>query len=228
MPKTLTRRLTLSRSCLTVATLILPLALALTGCAEPPPSPSAPQAVENPQLGLRLTDVPEGFVLGANEGEEIVLERRAGLTPGTMVVTARPELERGGVNLVAALNERADEVAETGGILRQVELGSHLGPAYLARSRWPGDDGDNGGGDNGGEREQMQIFALHPTANRMLVITYDYPLTGDTQDRREHMMDALGRIAALEEDSTGEAGADAADAGGGDTESEEQSGEEAP
>lgn len=226
MPKTLTRRLTLSRSCLTVAALILPLALALASCGpEPPPSPTAPQPVENAQLGLQLTDVPEGFVLGANEGEEIVLERRAGLTPGTMVVTARPELERGGVNLVAALNERADEVAETGGILRQVELGSHLGPAYLARSRWPGEGGDDGGGDNGGEREQMQIFALHPTANRMLVITYDYPLTGDTQDRREHMMDALSLVAALEEGSTGEAGADAAE---GDTESEEQSGEEAP
>lgn len=183
-----------------VAVLILPIGVALTGCGpEPPPSPAAPQPVENPQLGLELTDVPEGFVLESNEGEEIVLERRAGLTPGMMVVTARPEPERGGVNLVAALNERAEEVAEMGGVLRQVELGSHLGPAYLARSRWPED---------GGEREQMQIFGLHPTANRMLVITYDYPLSGDTQDRREHMMDTLGRIAALEEGSGSEAGAE--------------------
>lgn len=201
MPKTLTESRSLTAAALLLP-LALPIALAFTGCGpEPPPSPTAPQPVANAELGLRLTDLPEGFVLGSNEGEEIVLERRAGLTPGTIVVTARPELERGGVNLVAALNDRAAEVAEEGGTLRQVELGSHLGPAFLARSRWPGDD-------DSGETEQMQIFALHPTANRMLVITYDYPLTGDTQDRREHMLDVLGLVAALEED-TGEAGAGA-------------------
>lgn len=167
------------------------LVLTLLACqtSEPPPAPTAPQPVPNPQLDLQLTGIPEGFVLGSNEGEEIVLERRAGLTPGTVLVTALPELERGGVNLVAALNERADEVAEKGGKLRQVELGSHLGPAYLARSRWP---------EEGGEKEQMQIFALHPTANRMLLITYDYPLTGDTQDRREHMMDVLSLVEGLD------------------------------
>ena len=221
MFKTLTRSRIPSRTPswklgLTLTVLTLPVALGLFGCGpEPPPPPAAPQPVENEQLALRLTDVPEGFVLASNEGEEIVLERRAGLTPGTIVVTARPELERGGVNLVAALNDRAAEVAEGGGKLRQVELRSHLGPAYLARSRWPGEDGENGG-EGGGETEQMQIFALHPTANRMLVITYDYPLTGDTQDRREHMMDALGLIAALDEGAETSAGGETGNEAGGD------------
>jgi hypothetical protein len=190
-----------------LAALIFPLGLAFTGCGpEPPPSPSAPQPVVNRALGLKLNDLPEGFVLASNEGEEIVIQRRAGLPPGTMVITARPELERGGVNLVKALNERADEVAAMGGKLRQVELGSQLGPAYLARSRWPE------GGENGGEREQMQIFALHPTANRMLVITYDYPLSGDTEDRRQDMMNALGLIAALDENSGSKPGGEGQEA----------------
>lgn len=180
---------------------LLPLLLPLAACqeSEPPPSPAAPQPVESPGAGLRLTDLPEGFRLVSAEEGEIVLERKPELPPGTAVVTATSE-QVAGVNLFDAVNGQKEEIEARpeGRFYGQTELGSHLGPAYLTRGRWTED---------GAEMEEMRLFSLHPQGNRMVVITYDYALSGDTKDRAEHAMEILGLVEGLEAAAEESAGA---------------------
>lgn len=176
------------------ATNLLALTLvALTaGCggAAPPTEPAPLQRVENASLGLALASIPEGFRLEANsEGEEprIVLVRKPELPPGTAVVEVGPE-QIAGVNLVAAVNEQKAyiESLPEGNFQGQTELMGPTGTAYLTRGRYRDEAG--------AEVEQMRAFTLHPAANRRIVVTYTYTLSGDTKDRGQQMMELLGEI----------------------------------
>jgi len=180
-----------SPSSQTRLTLALGLCALVVACAqpEPPPAPAAPQRVENPEAGLALTDVPDGWRLVSNRDAEIVLERKPELPPGTATVTATEE-QRAGVNLVDAVNQQKAEMEERtdGRFQGQTELRGPLGTAFLTRGRWSQD---------GTDWEELRIFSLHPGGNRMVVLTYDYPLTGDTKDRAEQVMELLGYVEGL-------------------------------
>jgi hypothetical protein len=95
-----------------------------------------------------------------------------------VIFRAEPEQDYG-VNLVEAVNAREEEVEAMpdGEFLGQVELGSeHLGALYSTRGRYAGEDRQT--------VEEIRIFAVHPTANRLLHMTYRYPpAPGQTQAR---------------------------------------------
>lgn len=184
-----------SKSLLALAVLTLA-AVAAAGCSgpAPEPEPAAPQRVENRSLDLVLASIPEGFRLESNqEGEEarIVLVRKPELPPGTAVVEAAPE-QSAGVNLVAAVNDQKEHIESLpeGKFQGQTELMSETtGTAYLTRGRYRDESGT--------EVEQMRAFTQHPTANRLVTLTYTYALSGDTKDRGQQMLELLGEVEPL-------------------------------
>ena len=66
------------------------------------------------------------------------------------------------------------------------ELGAPIGTAFTARGTYP---------TNGGTVEETWVYAIHPTANRLLTIQFTYP-TGETGIRIEQLLELLGEIEA--------------------------------
>jgi hypothetical protein len=153
-----------------------------------------PDRLESAEMGIAVVDPAGGiFEPEANEGGEIRLrfvgdEEHA---PGTVIYRAEPEQDYG-VNLVEAVNARKAELETMPGgeFLGQIELRSHLGTAYSTRGRFTDEKGRT--------LEAMRIFAVHPTANRLLHMTYRYePAPGQTTTRFEHATTAFGYVEAL-------------------------------
>jgi len=181
----------------TPPTLVATLLLLLAACGGGGDAPVEGEAVrtENEAIGIAVV-IPPGspFELLSNEGDEIRL-RFAGdaeFAPGEVIYTAEPEQDYG-VNLYEKVNRRKEEMeALPGGqFFGQVELGSHLGPAFNTRGRYTGDDG--------AEVEEVRIFAVHPSVNRILYMTYRYPpAPGQTEARMmDQAFEAFGYIEAL-------------------------------
>ncbi len=180
-----------------------------------------PNRLVNEELGIVVVDPAGGmFEPESNEPGEIRLSFAGdeNFSPGTVIIGAEPEQEYG-VNLVDEVNAREAELElmPDGEFYGQVELGSeNLGTAYSTRGRYTNEAGQ--------QVEELKIFAVHPTANRLLHLTYRYqPEPGQTQARLvDQAMVALGYIEPLEgADEGGEAGGttgadatDATDAGG--------------
>lgn len=174
--------------------LLLLLLLTAAACSEPGPQEAAPAAapaerVENPELGIALATVPEGFRLVSNDADGILLERKPELAPGEARVTVGPE-QQAGVNLVAAVQDQktAVEARPEGKFLGQLELMGPTGTAFSTRGRYSED---------GQEVEEVRLLSLHPMANRLLSVSYVYPLPSDSQDRLDHAMTVLGEIEAF-------------------------------
>jgi hypothetical protein len=171
-----------------------PAALALTclallaGCGgssgEAPAA--AGQRVENPALGVAIASLPKELKVRTNQGDELVLVPADG-RPGTLrFEVAAPA--RGGVNLVQAVNDhKASIEARPDGEYRgQVELASPLGTAYASRGRYTGDGGKT--------VEELALFAVHPLGDRLLSLVYTYPTAGDTDARRDELIDVFGEV----------------------------------
>lgn len=179
-----------------------------------------PNRLVNEELGIVVVDPAGGmFEPESNEPGEIRLSYAGdeNFSPGTVIIGAEPEQEYG-VNLVDEVNAREAELElmPDGEFYGQVELGSeNLGTAYSTRGRYTNEAGQ--------QVEELKIFAVHPTANRLLHLTYRYePEPGQTQARLvDQAMVALGYIEPLEgADGDGESGegeAAATEAGGEET-----------
>lgn len=177
---------------LVVCAVLVSLAAGCGGAPEPPPAPEPAQRVESPSLGLALAAVPEGLALAANEEGRIVLsgQPEPEQPPGTFTVEATPE-QTAGVNLVQAVNDQKARIEglPEGDFQGQLELVGPTGTAYMTRGRYL---------DEAGTRtEEVRIFALHPSANRMVVVTLVYPVGGDPQPRAQQAMEVLGEMEAL-------------------------------
>lgn len=195
--------------------LAVALLLVLAACAgggDAPAVAGEPQRVENESLGIAVV-IPPGspFELVANEGDEIRLHYSGDgeYAAGEVVYSAFP-VQDYGVNLYDAVNRRKEEIEARaeGQFFGQGELGSHLGAAFNTRGRYRGEGGE--------EVEELRIFAVHPTVNRILHMTYRYPpAPGQTQAR---MMDqafvAFGYVEPLA-GAEGEAPAGDGERGGG-------------
>lgn len=156
--------------------------------------PTEPERVENPTLGIALAGPQAaGFDVVANEAETLRLVRHATEeeAEATLVYEVGPP-QTAGVNLVAAVRDQEAmiEARPEGEFLGQVELMSQLGPAFSTRGRYTGEAGE--------QVEEIKVFALHPSGDRLLSLTYSYvPTEGGTKVRTDQAMAALGLVEPL-------------------------------
>lgn len=180
------------------------LALALAACGgegggAQAPAAAEPTRLESPEVGIAV-EVPAGasFTAAGTEGgvlrlasEGEVAEGDVRLGPATLVYDAEPPQEAG-VNLVAAINEREVEVEARpeGRFFGQGELGSHLGPAFSTRGSYVDEEGR--------AVEELRIFAVHPSGDRLLHMTLAYePAPGQAAVRLQQALTAFGWIEPL-------------------------------
>lgn len=190
-------------------------------------SAGEPTRVENEELGIAVIDPAGGtFELESNEPGEIRLsyagDSEQGLGPGEVIIAADPEQDFG-INLYDAVNARKAELEamEGGHFNGQNELGGELGTAFSTRGGYVDD--------NGGQVEEIKIYAVHPSANRLLHLTYRYaPTPGQSAEQArtrlvDHAMVAFGYIEPLSNEGGGEGGGET----GGETGTDGEAGPDA-
>ncbi len=162
--------------------------LVLAACSQPAPEPPGePVRVESTALGLAVAALPAALEVETTEGEILVLRGPGG---SVLTVEAGPE-ERGGINLVAAARGMKEEYeARPGGeFFGNRELITPGGAAFTARGAWEDDSGQR--------LEETLVLALHPTANRLLTLTYTYPAADDSQERVGQLLELVGELEPL-------------------------------
>lgn len=170
--------------------------------------PTEAERVENPALGIVLVGPQAaGFDVVTNEGEALALVRPASGEEheATLTYEASPP-QVAGINLVEAVNQQkaAIEARPDGKFLGQVQLMSEvLGNAYSTRGRYTGPGGQ--------EVEEVKLFAVHPSGDRLLSVTYLYrPTEGGSKARLDQAMAGLGLIEPLAPEAMTEGGESAA------------------
>ncbi len=68
------------------------------------------------------------------------------------------------------------------------ELGTPIGPAYTARGDYAGDEA---------RVQEIWVYTVHPSANRLLTMIYRYPSTDDAPERAAQLMSILGEVEGL-------------------------------
>lgn len=169
---------------------ILVVALVSAGCAAKEQEVAAPtlERVESPSLGIAISALPSDFEVSSSEGQTIELTASGEVVDGTLLIEATEELA-GGINLVAAAEGMKDwfEQQPDGQYFGNLELGTPTGPAFTARGSYSTDSG---------EVEELRLFALHPSANRMIRMTFSYP-PGEGKIRMQQLVAVLGEIEGL-------------------------------
>lgn len=168
-------------------------ALWLTASCARSPEPQTETAtrVASPELGIALASLPAPFELVTNQGGSLELRAPGPNGAGTAWFEVGPT-EVGGVNLVAqAKGSRAwFETQPAGQYFGNLELVTPIGSAFTARGSYELD---------ATTVEELHVFALHPTANRLLRVTYRYP-PGEGQERMQQLAELLGEIEPLPPD----------------------------
>ena len=160
----------------------------LVGCTgSSPEAPDAPR-VENHDLGLAIAAVYPPFVVAGNQGPVMELQTPGETGEGTLFIEATAELS-GGINLVAEAEGMREwfEQQPEGQYFGNLELGTPLGPAFTSRGSYVLD---------GAAVEEIRVFTIHPTGNRMLRMTYRYP-PGQGKERLQQLAEILGEIEGL-------------------------------
>ncbi len=157
--------------------------LAVVACA----GPSAPidTSVENLDLDIRLTAIPDGLVVADNQGASLELRPADEPIGGMLWFAVGPEQQ--GVNLVAALKEHQERIEglPEGEYKGAQELQGPLGTAFYSRGRFVRD---------GAMVEETVILTIHPSGNRQLSISYRYPAGEDSARRVEQLIDVLSYL----------------------------------
>lgn len=165
--------------------ILVPIAITAIGCAEPPPEPAPVQRIENHELGIAIANVPSPFVIDSNEGAVLELRAPGDLSEGVLFFETTDEMS-GGINLVAEAESMQDwyEQQPEGQYFGNLELGTPLGPAFTSRGTYLLD---------GAQIEEIRVFAIHPTSNRLLRLTYRYG-PGEGKERLQQLAVILGEI----------------------------------
>ncbi len=163
------------------------LVVAAAGCArQQSPAPAAPAgpAVVNADLGIALATLPEGFTVETNQASELVFAPVNPATPGRITFQVGPE--ETGVNLVAAVKAHQAQVESEPDAAYEGarELVGPLGSAFWSRAKVDG-------------HEEVKLFTIHPSGNRLLTITYTYPANGDSGQRVQQALDVLAEVEAI-------------------------------
>lgn len=173
-----------------VKTCVVPLAVSATLACTPAPEPEllVPERVENTELGIAIAALPAVFRVVTADGPTLEFEAEGVGGAGRAIIAAGPE-DPFGINLVEVVKARKAEfeAAPGGEYFGNRELGSPIGTAFTARGAY----------DDGGTRvEETWAYAIHPSGNRLLTITYSYP-PGEAETRVEHLLELLGEIEAF-------------------------------
>ncbi len=163
--------------------------MACGGPAEEPAEPAGP-ALESPAAGIRLLSIPEPFELATDDPAGPVLTVPESAGGGTVRITLSGE-HPDGLNIIeAAKQEMADfEAMQNGESFGQTKLMAPIGLTYMLRGRYAS---------GGTPSEELRAMVAHPWGNRLLTLSYVYPLGDDTQQRGEQLMALLGEIEALD------------------------------
>ena len=167
------------------------LAATLMHCAKAPNAEVAePERVVNSDLGIAIAALPEVFSVVKSAGPTLELMAAGQAGSGTLIIAAGPE-ENFGINLIEAVKERKAifESAPGGEYFGNRELGTPTGTAFTARGAYTGESG---------QVEETWVYTIHPSANRLLTITYTYP-TGESEERVNQLLLLLGEIEGLPE-----------------------------
>jgi len=163
---------------------VVAVALLALSCGGPAPPPE-PYLIQNLDLGITLSGLPDGLVLASNQGTSLELRPSDPLVGGILWFEVGPEQE--GVNLVAAVQahqarvEGKVDAAYQGG----QELQGDFGTAFYSRGRYT--EGDE-------PVEETVIFMIHPAGNRLLGIHYRYPAGDDSAARVEQLIDVVSYL----------------------------------
>jgi len=163
--------------------LALLIALVVVACAGPsaPPDPR----IENLDLDIQLTAMPDGLVVTDNQGTSLELRPADEYVGGILWFAVGPEQQ--GVNLVAAVKEHQERIEglPEGEYKGAQELQGPLGTAFYSRGRYVED---------GAVVEETVILTIHPSNNRLLTISYRYPAGEDSARRVEQLIDVLSYL----------------------------------
>jgi len=157
--------------------------------AEPEVEERPAIVVENMGLRLRLVGVPGAFMVAVNDGDQLILEPSDSSTEGQIHFANNPP--EAGQNLPAEVKAHKVfiENQEEGDYLGGQELTSQLGTSFYSRGRYLHD---------GTEIEETVIFALHPYNDRIMTITYRYPVGVDSAIRVQQLFDVLAVVEGLD------------------------------
>lgn len=186
-----------------LATLLLLPGIAWIGCSDsqPEPAPEPAPRIENSDLGIAIAAMPPPFSVGANDGPVLVLRAPGEAGEATLFFESTAEIS-GGINLVAEAEGMREwfEKQPDGQYFGNLELGTPLGPAFTSRGSYALD---------GVQVEEIRVFAIHPSSNRLLRMTYQYP-PGEGKERLQQLAEVLGEVEGLWE-ADQDAGSDAPD-----------------
>ena len=153
-------------------------------CAAPS-SPPAPTTIQNIDLGLELTGLPDGLTLSSNQGTSLELRPTDPAKGGVLWFSVGPEQD--GVNLVTAVQAHQSQMeGKNGGDYKGgQELQGDFGTAFYSRGQYI---------DDGALMEETAVFMIHPAGNRLLGIYYRYPAGDDSAARVEQLIDVINYL----------------------------------
>lgn len=164
-----------------LAAVVILLALS---CAAPTAPPETVE-IQNIDLGLALSGLPDGLELASNQGTSLELRPTDDLVGGILWFAVGPEQE--GVNLVAAVQKHQEQMEGKpdadykGG----QELQGDFGTAFYSRGRYV---------EQGQPLEETVVFMIHPAGNRLLGIHYRYQAGDDSAARVEQLIDVISYL----------------------------------
>lgn len=159
--------------------------IALVVSCAAPTAPPEPVAIQNIDLQLALSVLPDGLLLASNQGTSFELRPTDEMIGGIVWFEVGPEQE--GVNLVAAVQNHQEQMegmpeAEYKG---GQELQGDFGTAFYSRGQYA---------DQGARVEETVVFMIHPLGNRLLAIHYRYPAGDDSASRVEQLIDVISYV----------------------------------
>lgn len=181
-----------ANSALPFAALLL-LYICLIGCGGAEETADAPRGpvVELPAINLAFDALPAGFVVGSSSADTVELVPSDPEANGRMWVEAG-EISDFGIDLVQVVTDQTEAYAQFdnseyfGG--RKLVIAA-AGEAYYVRGRYD---------ENGERREELRLFLVHPSENRLVSLHYAYPAGDDSADRVQELFALAGELAVLD------------------------------
>ena len=164
---------------------LLLLILTVFSCAEPEPPPPQQVGVQNHDLGISLSSVPEDLAVASNQGSSLELRPLNPAFEGIMWFEVGPPVQA--VNLVEAVQQHQQHIQgrPDGEYLGAQELQGDFGVAFYSRGRY---------NDRGLMTEETVVYRIHPEGDRLLAIHSRYPAPEDSAARVEQLLDGLSRV----------------------------------